>query len=125
MNTDITLVEGSLTNFLEMKRRLESQDLSPAKLTLIHGLVGRRDGEGKIHESAIHVKNSMIKMEGESGTSVSFVNLSHLMSEKSEIDLLKCDIEGAEQLFIENYPELLDKVKNAVFEFHDDLCDTA
>ena len=36
----------------------------------------------------------------------------------SRIALLKCDIEGSEFDFIENYPSLLEKVSVAVFEFH-------
>ena len=31
---------------------------------------------------------------------------------------MKCDIEGAEFEFIENYEDLLKKVRAAVFEFH-------
>ena len=38
--------------------------------------------------------------------------------------LLKCDIEGAELLFLENYEDLLGKVRNAVFELHHEQCDT-
>ncbi len=47
------------------------------------------------------------------------------MENTSEIDLLKCDIEGAELLFLENYEDLLAKVRNAVFELHHEQCDTA
>jgi FkbM family methyltransferase len=125
LEADITLVEGSPTNYQELERRLGSQPLSPARTRLIHGLVGLRNGAGTIRESAIHVKNTIIHQPQTQGASVNFVDLVNLMESKSEIDLLKCDIEGAEQLFIENYPELLAKVKNAVFEFHDELCDTA
>ena len=38
--------------------------------------------------------------------------------------LLKCDIAGAELLFLENYEDLLGKVRNAVFELHHEQCDT-
>ena len=39
------------------------------------------------------------------------------------VDLLKCDIEGAEELFLRNYPELLRRMHRAVFEFHHAQCD--
>jgi hypothetical protein len=41
------------------------------------------------------------------------------------IDLLKCDIEGAEQLFLETYPDLLQKTHAVVVELHSEHCDTA
>ncbi len=53
-----------------------------------------------------------------------FIDLSILMEKVGEIDLLKCDIEGAELLFLENYGDLLGKVRNAVFELHHEQCDT-
>jgi hypothetical protein len=46
------------------------------------------------------------------------------MGDRAEMDLLKCDIEGAELLFIQSYADLLRKVKHAVFELHHDQCDT-
>jgi hypothetical protein len=34
------------------------------------------------------------------------------------LNLIKCDIEGAEEIFIPNYPELLRKTDAIVVEFH-------
>lgn len=51
------------------------------------------------------------------------MNLDALFVDAPRVDLLKCDIEGAELLFLQNYPELLRKVRVAIFEFHADLCD--
>ena len=53
-----------------------------------------------------------------------FIDLDLLMRNVGEIDLLKCDIEGAELLFLENYESLLGRVRTAVFEFHHEMCDT-
>ena len=125
LTADMTLVEGSPAVYRELQDRLGSQNLSPMKLRLIHGLAGRREGSGAIHESAIHVKNTIMQPPRNGSAIVEFVDLARLMQDRPRIDLLKCDIEGAELLCIENYPDLLGKVKNAVFEFHDELCDTA
>jgi hypothetical protein len=57
------------------------------------------------------------------GARASYVDLSVLLGSTARIDLLKCDIEGAELLFLQNYPDLLQKVDVAVFEFHRDMCD--
>ena len=39
------------------------------------------------------------------------------------VDLLKCDVEGAELLFLRSYPELLRSVRTVVMELHPELCD--
>jgi hypothetical protein len=65
-----------------------------------------------------------VALGGQAGVRVGYVDLNPLFTLIPRIDLLKCDIEGAELLFIQNYPELLRKVRVAVFELHDDLCDT-
>jgi FkbM family methyltransferase len=122
---DMTLVEGSPAVYRDLQHRLGSQDLSPMAVRMFHGLVGLRQGSGAILESAIHVKNTIMHHRTNNAVKVEFVDLSPVMQDRPEIDLLKCDIEGAELLFIENYRDLLTRVKNAVFEFHDELCDTA
>jgi len=121
---DMTLVEGSPTTCRELQHRLTLQNLSPLNLRVIHGLVGRREGNGVIHESALHVKNTIMDTGQDDGVEVDFVDLYQIMEQRSNIDLLKCDVEGAELLFIQNYGDLMHKVKNAVFEFHHEQCDT-
>jgi FkbM family methyltransferase len=120
----ITMVEGSPRTFRELEQRMQCQNLPPGTVRLIQGLVGRRAGTGRLHESAVHVKNTIISGGNGGGTAVNFVDLSSLLKEESVIDLLKCDIEGAELLFLENYGDLFPKVKNAVFELHHRQCDT-
>ena len=121
---DITMVEGSPTTFAELESRIGSQQLAPASVQMIHGLVGRRTGSALIRESAVHVKSGIVDVPAGRGVNVAFVDVDSLMKDKTEIDLLKCDIEGSELMFIENYGDLLHKVKHAVFELHHDQCDT-
>jgi len=122
--SDMTLVEGSPTTCRELQYRLSQQNLSLPKPRVIHGLVGQREGNGVIHESALHVKNTIMDTRQHDGVRVDFVDLYQIMEKRSKIDLLKCDVEGAELLFIQNYGDLLRRVKNAVFEFHHEQCDT-
>ena len=56
------------------------------------------------------------------GASVPFVDLDTLLPPGERIALLKCDIEGAEEIFLENYPQLFSRVDRAVFELHYDRC---
>ena len=76
------------------------------------------------YESNAHTASSLFKAPMQSGTEVAYIDLLLLLAREPVIDLLKCDIEGAELLFIQNYPDLLRKVRVAVFELHDHLCDT-
>ncbi len=121
---DITMIEGSPKTFLELEKRIRSQGQLTAGVRLVHGLVGQPRGNGVIWEGALHVKNTTVNVPARQGVRVGFVDLDSLMGDKSEIDLLKCDIEGAELLFIQNYAGLLRKVKHAVFELHHEQCDT-
>jgi FkbM family methyltransferase len=121
---DITMIEGSPKTFLELEKRIRSQRQLEVGVRMVHGLVGQPRGSGVIREGAIHVKNTIVDVPVRQGVRVDFVDLDSLMGDKSEIDLLKCDIEGAELLFIQNYADLLRKVKHAVFELHHDQCDT-
>ena len=123
-HVEISMVEGSSRVFADLKARMESQPLPELSSRLVHGLVGARTGAASMRESAVHVKNTIMYDAGTRGPKTQFLDLSVLMENTDEIDLLKCDIEGAELLFLENYAELLGKVRSAVFELHHEQCDT-
>ncbi|HAG81039.1 MAG TPA: hypothetical protein DCL61_07670, partial [Cyanobacteria bacterium UBA12227] len=119
----VTLVEGSPSVYKTLQYRVANQTVLKDKIMLLHGLVGELQGEAKILESAFHVMNSVTSNINSKGATVPYINLNSVYSKISQIDLLKCDIEGSEQRFIENHQELLQKVKTAVFEFHPNKCD--
>jgi FkbM family methyltransferase len=121
---DITMIEGGPETFEKLEERVRSQQLAAANVRMFNGLVGQRTGSALIRESAVHVKSSIIDVVAGGGVTVEFADLNTLMKDKVEIDLLKCDIEGAELMFIENYGDLLRKVRYAVFELHHHQCDT-
>lgn len=121
----LTLIEGSPTVFQELKNRLTTLDPPIEKIRLVHGLVGKRTGQDVLTESEFHIANSISKNGHSKGATVDYVDLYSLYDAETEIDLLKCDIEGAELQFLENYQDLLAQVKMAVFELHHEMCDTA
>jgi FkbM family methyltransferase len=90
-----------------------------ARATVVNGLVGRKDGVGHISGGKFHVMNRV----GEHGEEAPFVDLESVVAEPC-VDLLKCDIEGSELQFAENYAGLLARTRCAIFELHHDLCDT-
>jgi FkbM family methyltransferase len=114
----ITAVEGDADRAKEFEARILADNELSQTVRLARGLVGNRSGEANLYGDSLFRRELR-------GVAVPFIDLDELLSNVSRIDLLKCDIEGAELLFIENYPELLRKVSVAVFELHSDLCDTA
>lgn len=122
-NFRVTLVEGSPTVYSQLKHRLNHELDLANKLTIVNGLVGERQGSAKLLEFDFHVVNSIASGNSSRGIIVPYLDLTSLYSERDEIDLLKCDIEGSELIFLENYKDFLLRVKRAVFEFHYDQCD--
>jgi FkbM family methyltransferase len=124
-NYEVLLVEGCPTTYKELKSRLKSEVLLAGHSRLIHGLVGNRSGSGKIYELDDHDLSSLFRKTDGVKRDVNFVDLYDFVQNYSKIDLLKCDIEGSEELFIKNYNSLLSKVSVAVFEFHLEFCNKA
>lgn len=96
---------------------------------IIQGLIGNRDGHWGLRISGSHPCNALVR--GYSDTSrdtkeVRFMRFMDLMSLNlpERIDLMKCDIEGAEEFFLESYPELLRRTASLVIELHHDRCHT-
>ena len=120
---EVVMVEGSPSTFAELEQRLAANEkLLRDRVRSVNGLAGERSGEARIAEAPSHGENTILT-PGRGGKSVPFVDLDALVRPWARIDLLKCDIEGAEELFVRNYGDLLRKSERAVFEFHHDLCD--
>ena len=119
----VVTVEGSPSTFAELRQRLAANGaLLDERVHAIHGLAGARVGEGEIAESAAHGENTLFGA-ARNRKRVAFVDLDNLVAAWQRIDLLKCDIEGAEEMFMRNFPALLSKTGSVVCEFHHDLCD--
>jgi FkbM family methyltransferase len=84
---------------------------------LLHGLAGERSGSAKIKPNAFHAMTSLAK-GGNQGVDVGFLDLDQITKEWDKIDLIKCDIEGAEELVLKNYFEMLKRTENLIIEFH-------
>lgn len=118
------LVEGSGRSCAEITRRLAAQPACGAEVRVMHNLVGARSGSAVITDSHVHFGNQ-VTAEPKGGTTVPYVDLVELCRDFGEIALLKCDIEGSEEKFIESQLDLLAKTRAAVVELHHHSCDTA
>jgi FkbM family methyltransferase len=112
----VVAVEGSPSNAKRFVSNLDEADLpSRVYVRAAHGLIGEKDGVGRILQSSF---GGMSHID-QRGVSVPYVDVSLLVQGWQHIDLLKCDIEGSEYEFLRVYPDLLRKTSSAVFELHD------
>lgn len=124
---EIVAVEGSPRRVAEFRSRVLDENNLTQQVRLIGGLVGDRSGSAPLYDGASHGDSSIFRRAESSAIvdEVEFVDLSQIFASEPAIHLLKCDIEGAELQFIRTYRELLQKTQVAIFELHDQLCDTS
>jgi FkbM family methyltransferase len=118
LKTELLLVEGSPTVFKKLNQRLAGQPTLKDRYRATNGLVGQRTGTGTIYEFSYHGLISTVPRRLSRPQRVPFVDLDALCKGVPRLNLIKCDIEGAEEIFIPNYPELLRKTDAIVVEFH-------
>jgi FkbM family methyltransferase len=122
----MVLIEGSPKVFKTLQDRLKKNTSLDEKCTVVNGLVGEPSGSGTLFECAFHANNSLFASNAMSEfveVSIPFTNVDQVCESFTEISLLKCDIEGSEELFLDHYGELItQKVRFVVMEFHDKLC---
>lgn len=125
----VVAVEPAPRLVRELERRLLAQPALGGRVRVVHGLAGRRQGAGRLYESPHHFEHSAVPRRGGRGgreVDVPYVDLGAELAGWPEVDLLKCDIEGAEEVLLETYAgDLLPRVRRAVVELHHDRCDTA
>jgi FkbM family methyltransferase len=118
----VVAVEPSRANVRELRRRLSMQGRWADCVTILPGLVGeKRSGEAVLFESHNYGMNTLIgkmRYRGAKRTAATYVDLDRDVPSSEPIHLLKCDIEGAEFPFVENYAGLMGRVEVAIFEIH-------
>lgn len=115
MRAALTLVEGHPTTFRELEARWRRQPLDArTAVRLVKGMAGPRSGAVRITDDGFGAAAHL----GEGGIASVCVDLDALFPGAEPIDLLKCDIEGAEAQVIEGYADLLGRVRCAALEFH-------
>lgn len=121
----LLLVEASPHLDRELRERLSALSRDGVEIQIVHGLVGKRSGQGQLEIANAEVKNAVVERTSQNSLAVNYVDLESLLAPAQRIDLLKCDIEGSEAAFLENYQALLGRTEVAVFEFHEPACPMA
>jgi FkbM family methyltransferase len=114
---EIICVEGAPSTFSALQRQIPCLEAGES-VQVLHGLAGEKNGEASLTTNPFHAMTSLARQPRPGGVTVKFLDLYETTKDWPHIDLLKCDIEGAEQMVLENYEDLLRKVKLGVFEFH-------
>lgn len=117
-------VEGNPRTAEELVHRLRTAGLV-SRVRTVCGLVGAKAGIGTISDSDFSGNNTTAESEAGPRINVPFVDLTEVTTGWDEISLLKCDLEGSEELLVENYRDLLDKTRIVIMEVHPTYCDTA
>lgn len=122
----ITMVEGVDTVARESLVRLALNTGKVGECEVLNGLVGKTSGFERISSEYEYGHNSIIaSARGRTRTKqVPCLDLQERLSGRV-FDLIKCGIEGAEEMFLDAYRDLLARQRRIVFEFHRKLCDTA
>jgi FkbM family methyltransferase len=120
-NFSIVAIEASPYNYSVLQERLNQKPIAQ-KIKALWGLAGYKTGAEEIIHSTEHYGHSTKSDSIGETRKVSYVNIEELVPSNSKIDFLKCDIEGSEEIFINEYQELLNRVETAVFEFHANEC---
>ena len=120
----LTAIEPSRESADEFRRRAFDDNNLQQHVALIEGLVGERSGTAELRAASHPGGRSIVSGRGTS-TQVPFVDLDALLADHSAIDLIKCDVEGAELMFLEQYAALMQKTRVVIIEMHDALCDTS
>lgn len=100
----------------KFRRRVLGENGLGGEVRLVRGLVGRRDGSAPFTEYPA-TTNSNVFDAAATATAVDYVDLEAL-APPGPIDLVKCDVEGSEQAFLESYGPLLARTRRVVVELH-------
>jgi FkbM family methyltransferase len=114
----MTLIEGSPIVFEQLKQRVQAEPFLRSRARLVNGLAGKKEGGAYIDQGYVHYGHGASSNRSWGSRFVPYVDLTKVLNDSSPIDLLKCDIEGAEFDLIDNYGELLKNVSAAIIEFH-------
>jgi FkbM family methyltransferase len=120
----IVLAEPTKSLCAELETRLIRQIPPNVSVKLVNGLAGAKSGSAELYESDFHISNSLTPDRYAEKSIVPYVDLDQITESMDRIHLLKCDIEGSEQAFLENYPQLLERIEVGTMELHHSLNDS-
>jgi len=133
---ELFAVEGSPSVSAELEKSLSIYRGSAGiSVNVTQGLIGRRSGKGMIYSSLFHsCTNTVVPHGGKTSKNIllgrhaegsKYLDLDELIPAPRPVDLIKCDIEGSELEFLQNYESLLRRARLLVIELHPLQCDVS
>jgi FkbM family methyltransferase len=128
---EIVAIEAVPRIFRVLQRNLHAPDTHTASrnvsVSLYHGLIGKKSGMAQIYDQPYGCANTVVPANGKTSilpfrgahaVASTYLDLESILPYRVPIDLLKCDIEGSEPVFLSTYPELLARTRLLAIEFH-------
>jgi FkbM family methyltransferase len=125
---EVAAVEPDEINVSEVRRRLTQQESrrdGGLLFEVAQGLAGKKRGSELFFQTHSHHAGTVVadlSSGKKQGRRLEYVDVETRFGAEPW-DLIKCDIEGAEQDFVESYPELLAQVGVFVVELHHGICE--
>ena len=116
------LIEATPSLKPELEMRLKPWIKLGAELRIITAAVGKKSGFAIMNEGRSHSRNFLSMGSSIGSWNVPFIDLEKNELGKGLVNLIKCDIEGAEIFFLKEYGDLLKRCTVFVIECHPPVC---
>jgi len=114
-------VEAAQPNYERLLNHVHVNALTESVVPICGAVCGRRSGSVYFnYPPRWHSTGSITTVKRFTTSSVPVIDLAKVIN-APEVDLLKMDIEGAEQQVLEEYPEVLRRTRVLVIEFHQNV----
>ena len=115
----VTLVEADPAIVPVLDRRVRCDNAVATQVRLVHGAVGADAGMSTFYRSRVSPGDgSLLPAANAVAVSVPVIDLDQVLADTPALDLVKCDIEGAELSLLEKRPGWLQKTAIIVIEIH-------
>jgi len=111
-------IEPDDKNCFAIEKLRSANAIPKTQWRLIQGLVGKVSGYGNISVGPSHFAHGVMKGNNQHGKKVPYVNLLDSKLDLSSYNYLKIDIEGSEDVLLDNYPSLLKQASIICIETH-------
>jgi FkbM family methyltransferase len=112
------LIDANRFALRTARRSIDANQLQ-SSFYIEKGIVGKRSGTLSFYESKSTYKSSVFKLSSkEKATELECLDLLQASKRLPGLDLIKMDIEGAEMLVIEEWPDVIRRARHLLIEWH-------
>lgn len=114
----VLAVEPATASFAALSQQVDINHLS--QVAPIHAALADKPGTMRLYHHADPSRNSLFPDRSERGEEVTVTTIDHLMTQSGldRVDVLKIDVEGAEELVLKGAERALQSNPTIIFEMH-------